>query len=303
MFGQARVQLLEDRDRFQPARVGLVGRLLRGRQRERVEDRRLDILWILRGEVGHRIAVRKDARPLISGVGVGVELGDGIDEPLLAGRFRAGGARTVDGVHPPLDLRRRAIVRREGIAPVAQRDPPGRDAARRVRFQRRFQRVDGAAELERMDERDASIERHLRGGVAGVRERDLSKLVERRGRMLVLLRRDRNRRERERNDAPCLHGTLRLRIDYRSDTVYADDLAHKRTSVPGPTSVPRANLRPRPNLRPPSGPPSPTQPPSPSEPPSPTQPPSPRRTSVPPTSVPGQSKKSVQKPLKRQTSC
>jgi hypothetical protein len=48
VLGLAREQLLEYRAGLETAGVGLVGRLLRGGQRERVENRGLDVLRIAR---------------------------------------------------------------------------------------------------------------------------------------------------------------------------------------------------------------------------------------------------------------
>ena len=75
--------------------------------------------------------------------------------------------RPRDGVAPLLQRPgRRECLRRERVAPAAERDAPFRHRARRIGRQRRVEALDRALELERVEQRDGTIELRLRRGAA-----------------------------------------------------------------------------------------------------------------------------------------
>src|SRR6185312_6306460 len=70
-------QPLENGPRLQPARVGLVSRVLRRRKRQSVEDLRLVVLGVFGSDIPHGITIREQARLPRSALEVAVQLCDG----------------------------------------------------------------------------------------------------------------------------------------------------------------------------------------------------------------------------------
>ena len=184
MIGLLGVELLEDRPGLQLIRVRLVGRLRGGRERQRVEDRRLAIGRILRGQIPHRLRVRDDARALIDRGEISVELRRGGDVAPLALRLGGRLERERDGVQALLELRRRPHDHGERIAPPRERDAPVRDRARGIRRERRLETLDGLTELEGVQQRHGAVELRLRCRRARRLEMHGPELL---GRVLVVL--------------------------------------------------------------------------------------------------------------------
>ena len=148
------------------ARVGLVGRIRRERDRQRVEDRGLVVCRILRGERRHGIAIRPGPLGLADALVVRVEVRRGVDVGALSLGFRGQRPGRGNRGEAQLQLRGRFQPGRERIPPSAERDAPLRHRARRVCFQCRVERIDGSRELERMQQRDGAVERGLGRGAA-----------------------------------------------------------------------------------------------------------------------------------------
>ena len=177
---------------LQLVRVGLVGRRRGGRERQRVEDRRLGVVRIGRGDAGHRVTVRHDARALIDA---------SRSRRTAAPRPRCTPARVRSSA--PIAFARFTASRpgckplpvtdghRERIAPSRQRDAPRRHRARRVGRQRRVELLDGMRELERVKQRDRPVEHGLGRGAAGGLKADGAELLAGRRGVFVVLRQQR----------------------------------------------------------------------------------------------------------------
>ena len=70
-------QFLEDRPRLEPPGVGFIRGIFGRCDRQRVEDLRLMVLWILLRDFAHGIAIGEQARALWRVLEAGVQLADG----------------------------------------------------------------------------------------------------------------------------------------------------------------------------------------------------------------------------------
>ncbi len=152
---------LQQRRRLQQVRVGLVAVVPRLVQRERVENRRLDVVWIRRGQRPHRTRVVPRAGLLVDGAEVAVLLAQGHQPPAFARGLRIEREPAVHGIQPPLE---HAIVERpdQRIRALADGETPVRDGAGRIEPGDRRKGVHRLGEEERVQHRERTIELALR---------------------------------------------------------------------------------------------------------------------------------------------
>ena len=180
-MGDAGMVRLLDEQRFQDGRalellgVRLVGRIGRGLQGQRVENRRFAIARVGAVHRFHRALVRRRAGRMIEPVDSAVELLDGADVVALAWRLAALPLGRLDRGRAGFQ---RGLGRRipQGI-PVGHRDPPLRHRAVGVGGGRRRERLHRGQEVEGVIEREPASELLLGGRGARDREGDAAELV------------------------------------------------------------------------------------------------------------------------------
>lgn len=190
-------QRFEDRHRLQLAGVCLVVQILGRAQGQRVEDRRFGIVPVPAGDARHGVAVGLESPLLRHAVGVHVQLRGSVDVVTLAIGLRPDRPRPLDRAQPLPKLGRRASAHGERVAPAAQRNPPLRHRARGVGGERRVERLDRGAELERVEQGHRTVECRLRARGTRSGEMDRPQLLTRQARVLVLLRSDRAAEEND----------------------------------------------------------------------------------------------------------
>ncbi len=161
-----REQFFEYRSRLESPRVCFVRGIFRSRDRQRVEDLRLMVFRIFRRDFPHGVAIGDQARSLRRALEVAVQLADGREIRPFALRLCAYGLAAFRALPPRLQLALVFHSRRERITPIAKRDSPVRDSARRVLPQHRVESFYGTAELEGMQQRYRPVEFLLRHFVA-----------------------------------------------------------------------------------------------------------------------------------------
>src|SRR5437764_6375311 len=80
-------QLLENRSRLEPPRVGLVRGIFRSRDRECIEDLRLVVFRIFCRDLVHGVAISDQARSLQRVLVIAIQLSDGREVRAFALRF------------------------------------------------------------------------------------------------------------------------------------------------------------------------------------------------------------------------
>src|ERR1700732_1221687 len=108
------------------------------------------VLWIFRRDFPHGVAISEQTRSLRRALKVAVQPADGREIRPLALCLCAHGLAAFRALPPCLQLALVFHSRRERITPIAKRDSPVRDSARRVVPQHRVESFDGTAELEGM---------------------------------------------------------------------------------------------------------------------------------------------------------
>src|SRR3989442_214116 len=168
--------LLEDPRGLELVGVRLVRRE-RGRvERQGVEDRRLAIVRVARGELLHRLPVAERAGPVVYRVGVLVEGLDRRNIVTLALGLGARGLRALDG-RPAVGERLRRRRPAEGIAQEVHRHAPVGDPAAGVGLGDGRERGGGRGEPERVEHGDGALEISLDRGTTRRREVDRADLV------------------------------------------------------------------------------------------------------------------------------
>src|SRR5450432_71475 len=157
-----REQPLENCSRLEPSSVGLVRGIFRRCERQRVEDLRLMIIWIFRRHDCHGIAIGEQPHLLRRGLEVGIQLAHGLEISTFALRLRTHAFTAFGAVPPKLQLSSIFDSRREWITPIAERDAPVCDSARRIRSQDRVKAFYGTAELEGVQQRYGAVDALLR---------------------------------------------------------------------------------------------------------------------------------------------
>src|ERR1022692_2657054 len=151
-------QFLEDRSRLQPPRVGLVCRIFRSRDRQRIEDLCLMVFRIFRSDLLHGVAISDQPCSLRLALVLDVQLADGGKIRPFPLRLCAQCIAALRALTPCLQLTLVFHARRERITPIAQRDSPICDSTCRVLALRRVESFYGTAELEGMKQRYRAIE-------------------------------------------------------------------------------------------------------------------------------------------------
>ena len=159
---------LQDLGRLELLGVGLVGRQRGHVEREGIEDRGLGVVRMAGVELRHCLLVRQDARAMILGVGIAVELRERGDIVGLALGFGAKLPRLLQRC-PSIGqvLRRR---RRERVGEEGHGNPPIRHRALGIALQHVGERIVRSFIPERVLQLHRVVERLLRLRRAGDRE-------------------------------------------------------------------------------------------------------------------------------------
>ena len=158
---------IEDRRRFQGARIAFVPQRLACREIERAENLRLIVVVVAGGQGLERIGKRAHAgclRPLGEAF---VKRRDRLDIVAFALRLGADRAPALDGSNGALGVLGR-WPERERIADQDRRDPPRGDGAGRVAVERFAECFFAGRKGEGMEKRDTALETLLRFGRAGI---------------------------------------------------------------------------------------------------------------------------------------
>ncbi len=221
VLGLERKQAIQDLRRPLLPRVGLVGRRVVGHAEDRqgVEDRRLMVVGDALRHAGHRLLVGHHARWVGHAVSlvVGVDRGDVV---ALSRARRAESGRLLSRRLPSGEFafRRRPPNRVE----IAHRDPPVRHGAAGVLRRHVLEGLRRLGVGERVQQRQAPRESRLNPGLARDREVNPAELLWRGVSVVVLVLRDRPRRnqgEGGRQDDGAMGGSHRCLLGLEHDLV------------------------------------------------------------------------------------
>ena len=166
--------LLEDPRGLEPRGVGLVALQLRAGEVDRVEDLRLVVLRVLRGERLVRLGARELPLALAAAREILVVGRDGLEIVALALGLRAHLAALVDRPLRRLGVLRRSARAGERVVHQDGREAPGGNRATRVLLRHFLERPPRRAVVERVQHRDRALQLLLHGRTAGIGEIDLA---------------------------------------------------------------------------------------------------------------------------------